>query len=1009
MKPRTARIRQVVTTFSALLLVAGLGACGDEQTAGDFRERALALQAEGDLAASVIEFANAINLAPDDPELRYLAGKAYLELGNAPAAVRELSRAVEIGSEQADAAELLAAAQRFVALQDGLPATILALRKDLLDNPDDAAARLRLARAYLELGSGAAAETELRRLLEAEPYNLELLADLGRALLLQGAYDRVLEDYANVVGGTREEKAEFLILRGQALRGKNDDDAARQLYGEALDVLPTYAPALLALADLEADARRFDVAAELIERSADGVAHDEAKWLEEKANLALLRGDLAAAEELYARTLALKPHRLIVQRNLARAQLGQQKYTEALRNVEAILASTPNDAETTYIRAAAAYHLGDDEAAIEFANRTTSLSNAHPHAFFLAGAANYRAGRLQQAVAALETYVVRVPADEAGRVYLANALVQLQNYRRALEVLQPLAGARANDVDFLEFVASVARRAGELEQADALLSRATALQPDDAQLRSRLGIVKIALGDSESGVGELRKAIEIDPERPELLLQVILENIRMGRFDAALADAKRYQEQHPDKAQGWLLAGIAHNGKNETVAAWQSFEHVLTLLPGHPGASAGLAEIAAKERRFDAARGFLEESLAKFPEQPETYINLARVEHSGGRPDAAIDWLEKGLEVLPENADLRITLADAYRQARRPMVALQALAAVTDVTADLLAVRGAAELQAARLDEAVRTFTERAQLTPDDPTAHVQLAEAALLAGQLALAREHAREAVRLQPESSAAGLALARVEIAGLGAASTREEAQAVTTDVRALYDAQPNAPAVGELRGLYFAKFNQPERAVPLLQAAQERLNNSFTLVRLATAQQEAGDVPGAVATLSAWLDAYPEDQYVRFALARLAFGRADYELAALQMREILARDPSRTTVYSPLAEALMRTDRLAEAAEYARLAYAEQPYDPTASEVLAVVHLEDGNPERALAILKPVADASPGYPSLRFRYAQALSGVGDVAAARTVLESLLAEATAFPERPQAEALLAGLPEAE
>ncbi len=748
------------------------------------------------------------------------------------------------------------------------------------------------------------------------------------------------------------------------------------------------------------------MAAELIERSVGGIAHDEAKWLEDKANLALLRGEFAAAEELYARALELKPHRLIVQRNLARAQLGQQKYTDALRNVEAILVRTPTDAESTYIRAEAAYQLGDDEAAIEFATRTTTLSNDHPRAYFLAGAANYRSGRLQQAVAGLEAYVARVPADEAGRVYLANTLVRLDNHARALEVLQPLARARANDVEFLEFVAEVARKAGKLEQADALLSRATTLQPDDAQLRSRLGIVKIALGDSESGVGELRKAIEIDPEQPELMLQVILENIRMRKFDAALADAKRYQELHPDRAQGWLLAGIAHGGKNETVAAWQSFEHVLKLVPGHPGASAGLAEIAAKERRFDAARGFLEESLARFPEQAETFVNLARVEWSAGRQDAAITWLARGVETVPDNAEVRITLADAYRQERRPFSALEVLAPVAPGTADVLAVKGAAELQAARLEAAVQTFTERATLRPDDPAAHLQLAEAALLAGQLAVALEHAKEAVRLAPDWPAARFALARVNIAGLNAMSTREEAQAVTTDVRTLYDAHPNEPAVGEVRGLYFAKFNQPERAVPLLKAAQERMNNSFTLVRLATAQQDAGDGQGAMATLSAWLERYPEDQYVRFALSRMAFGSGAYDVAARQMGEILARDPSRTNVYAPLAEALMRTDRLAEAAEYARLAYAEQPYDATASEVLAVVYLEEGNPERALSILKPVADASTGYPSLRFRYAQALSGVGDVAAARTVLETLLAEATAFPERPEAEALLAGLP---
>lgn len=55
--------------------------------------------------------------------------------------------------------------------------------------------------------------------------------------------------------------------------------------------------------------------------------------------------------------------------------------------------------------------------------------------------------------------------------------------------------------------------AGEQERAGECFLQAVALNPGDAEAHFNLGLVFVRLGRFEAGIGEMRRAINIDPSR----------------------------------------------------------------------------------------------------------------------------------------------------------------------------------------------------------------------------------------------------------------------------------------------------------------------------------------------------------------------------------------------------------------------------------------------------------------------------------------------------------------
>jgi len=151
---------------------------------------------------------------------------------------------------------------------------------------------------------------------------------------------------------------------------------------------------------------------------------------------------------------------------------------------------------------------------------------------------------------------------------------------------------------------------GSLNDALGLLTRATELKPDDAQLWHNLGIVREQNGDTSGARAAFQRAVALNPRNVE-------SHYNLGVTSAAL------------------------NNMNGAEAAYRQ---TFALNNRHAGAAAGLAAICETHNRLDEAKYWLSIALREDPRDAVANLTQAQLDFRGGCFAQAAARLETLLE-----------------------------------------------------------------------------------------------------------------------------------------------------------------------------------------------------------------------------------------------------------------------------------------------------------------------------------------------------------------------------
>ena len=108
---------------------------------------------------------------------------------------------------------------------------------------------------------------------------------------------------------------------------------------------------------------------------------------------------------------------------------------------------------------------------------------------------------------------------------------------------------------------------------------------------------------------------------------------RQGQLDHALKIVLRGLERHPHLADAHDLLARVHADRGEAEKAFDEWDMVRRLAPGHAGAAKGMGFICFSQGRRDEAERYLREALAGAPEDDSIRAALEHVRTApGGQP-----------------------------------------------------------------------------------------------------------------------------------------------------------------------------------------------------------------------------------------------------------------------------------------------------------------------------------------------------------------------------------------
>ena len=451
-----------------------------------------------------------VKLDPDSDESRAFLGQLYFRLDDIRNSRRQFERLVKADPE--DPGKRLLSLISYLS-DEGVPKRADELMRALAKPyKDSAKAHYAVAVLALQAGDPEHAKKRASRAMELDPGYVRPQLLFARALMFEGETDKAIEYLAHLIGDSpqpdpdaRMELALMYLLTGR------DDDALSQVNQVLLEQSGRI-DALRLMAIINFRAERLD-----------------------------------AAWDDFEDLLASGQYRMDALYYLARIADYREQYERAVLLYREVQFGSNTIFSQRRASGLLAHQLDDEEGAFDLLDDFAEASpNNAVEVVALKAQLLISLDRLDEGLALYEKAITFRPDNQNLILGRAELLLQIgrqdeaiAEYRAAVK-RWPDSSMALNALGY-----TLADRTDQYKEAEKLIRKALALNPDSPAIIDSLGWVLYKLGQHEEGLAELQRAYERmeDPEVASHLVEVLAE---LERRDEALALLESAEKLHPD-------------------------------------------------------------------------------------------------------------------------------------------------------------------------------------------------------------------------------------------------------------------------------------------------------------------------------------------------------------------------------------------------------------------------------------------------------------------------------
>ncbi len=530
----------------------------------------------GDNPNADLALSRALKLKPESPETQYLLAQVYTNESRPLDALDLLVRANKLAPEDPDILYLMAQisiSQKY--FEDAIPL----LEKALQIAPKRLDIRSALGESYFKSDKIDKSIEVFKKLVEIEP-SVRSYAFLGLAHTYLGRFDEAKRDFQS--GLKLEPHNSFCLFQlGYIAKVRGDSTGAEAILLKVLQSNPEYPDALLELANIRIEGKRFSEAAELLR-----------KYVRVSSNPATGYYKLAMVEKKLHETAA-------AERDMAQFQSLSK---------DASFASHPYD------------HLFD-----YLDNRSRLAPDA----------------QVQHDLAELIEQIKLHPEQPEILYALAEAYLKARKVEEARNTIAQLDKARSGDFQSLTSAGVLLARYGLYDDAIQHFQAALQVKPDSDDVSFDLANAYFRKGLYSEALGAAMQVSEQGRKDDSYL--ALLGDIYAHQGDRARAE-EIYQSaisRNPDNDQDYLSLALLQFRENNIAAAKQTLSKGQARIPGSGKIIWGLGLASALEGDTAGAARQLEHAVEMLPEWPGSYSTLGAFYYQTGQIAKAKEVLDR--------------------------------------------------------------------------------------------------------------------------------------------------------------------------------------------------------------------------------------------------------------------------------------------------------------------------------------------------------------------------------
>lgn len=601
--------------------------------------------------------------------------------------------------------------------------------------------------------------------------------------------------------------------------------------------------------------------------------------------------------------------------------------------IDAALQADPRNRSARQLKARVLAGAGDVDAALQLAQTLVDEAPDDPAALLLK--AELLAGGKRDPDAAIQVYrqvLKRAPANRHAHVGVIEQLVATDNVDGFRQQVAALNAAAPNSLEALFYGTELAILERDFKRARELAQRLLSQSPSFGPGLMLAGSISLKNNELALAQTQLEQAEKLIPNVPAVRRLLAEVQLRSGQLGRAMATLKPLLESPRVDARDLALAAEAYLLQGDHARAEALYTQAAKVNPADTKSQVALA--LARIGRGESAAGL-------------TQLEAAAASDRGGYADLALvsALIRQGRFAQALQAVDRIE--SKYKE--QPFAQL--------LRARLLRSQGDLAGARANLEKALRQ-------DPSHLHAALELASLDQAEGRAEAALARIQKLAKDWPQNPS--LALAELELRSRGGAAAGLEAE-----LRALVE---RFPTDAQVRRVLIEQLLKQKQSAVAVSTAQEALSalpdNPMLLEALSRAQQAAGDLRQAVASLQKAVGLQPQVAHYRVRLAELYAGMKDFANAKTTLQRALETSPRQLSVQQALMQLALMQGHAPEALGVARQVQTQRAAEPTGYLMEAQVHLQQKSWAAAAEAFQKALTRSPATPTVLAAHAAYLA---------------------------------------
>src|SRR5262245_54972317 len=301
-------------------------------------------------------------------------------------------------------------------------------------------------------------------------------------------------------------------------------------------------------------------------------------------------GDIDGAIQAYEKYLAARPDSVMARSNLGAAYARAARYEDAIAQYRQALKLQP-------------------------ANAPVELNLA---------LAYYKTGRKELAEGILEKVHRAAPDEWQPTLLLADCWLAMGMNKNVAELLTPLSDKRPDDLAIAYLLGTALIRDNQVSRGQVVIDRILR-NGDSAEARLLLGTTKLNAQDYPAALTDLSKAVELNPNLPDVYSFYGEALLATGDSAGAAAAFRKSLISNPHDFRANMQLAVLLKEDEKMDESLVCLRRALKVRPGDLGAQYQMAAIDLHEGRVEASRRALESIVNESPGFTEAHVTLATV------------------------------------------------------------------------------------------------------------------------------------------------------------------------------------------------------------------------------------------------------------------------------------------------------------------------------------------------------------------------------------------------